>query len=410
MQPRSVASARSGSFTVEHDSSDDIPALQRLMEPEVCANPHELYKELREKSPVMRMGTMVVASRRDEVETVLKSPKIYASADATPLGNIRPLIPLQIDPPDHIRYRRILDPLFAPRQVAKLEESVTRLVDDLISRFKSRGSCDLVKEFTVPLPSEVFLTMFGLPLEDLPIFLKMKDGIVRPPGATLTEQNAYRDETGRDIYAYFETVLDAKADVPADDLISQLLTPAADGACLTRHEILDICYLLLTAGLDTVSATLECMFAHLATHPEDRQLLVDPEAANRAVEELLRWETPVVGVVRLATEDTELGGQAVHAGDQVNVMLGAINIEPGDALDHAEELDLTRASNRHAAFGVGIHRCLGSHLARLELRVALSEFHRQIPDYRLAPGTELSYSMGIRAVESLPLEFEPQPA
>ncbi|MGH9093747.1 MAG: cytochrome P450 [Acidimicrobiales bacterium] len=394
--------------------------MQTLMDPAICADPHALYRDLRRDAPVMRTGNMVVVSRREEAESVFKQPNLYSSAmEATSLGNVRPLIPLQIDPPDHIRYRRILDPLFAPRRMAVLETRLTELVSNLIARFKDRGHCDLVQEFTVPFPSEVFLTMFGLPLDDLPIFLTMKDGIVRPPGSTRSEQAAHRRATGSSIYTYFERVLedrelderarDERGGAPGDDLISLFLTPAEDGSRLSHDEILDICYLMLVAGLDTVSASLECMFAHLAQHPDDRRLLAtDAGAAAGAVEELLRWETPVMGVARLATAETELGGQPVHAGDQVSVLLGATNLEPGGAVDHPEELDLRRVGNRHTAFGSGVHRCLGSHLARLELRVALSEFHRQIPDYRLAPGTELTYSMGIRSIESLPLEFEPQ--
>src|SRR5262249_14024506 len=146
------------------------------------------------------------------------------------------------------------------------------LVNRLIDRFAGRGECDLVPEFTIPLPSEVFLTMFGLPLEELETFLRMKDGIILPPGAA-EEQAAHRRATADEMYTYFNTVLDARAADPRDDILSGFLQVED----LTREEILDICFLLMIAGLDTVTASLDCFFAYLAQHPSDRdQLVADP--------------------------------------------------------------------------------------------------------------------------------------
>lgn len=391
--------------------SDELPPSMTLMDPATCAAPHDMYTSLREESPVLRLGNMVVCSRRAEIEEVLRCPATYSSAAAmetTSLGNVRPLIPLQVDPPDHIRYRRLLDQLFAPKRMAKLEASIALLAGGLIDGFAARGACDLVEEFTVPLPSEVFLTLLGLPLEDLGDFLAMKDGIIRPPGTTLSELVATRNEAGGRIYEYFEKEIRAREGQPArDDLLGGFLSPGPDGTRLSHDEILDICYLFLIAGLDTVSASLECMFAYLAQHPDDRKLVAsDPSAIPTAVEELLRWETPVMGVVRAAAEEAELGGEPVHAGEGVSVLLGAANVEPGRIAD-PDVVDLRRDVNPHIAFGAGIHRCLGSHLARLELRVALREFHARIPDYQLEEGAELVYSQGIRSIQHLPLVFPP---
>jgi cytochrome P450 len=154
-----------------------------------------------------------------------------------------------------------------------------------------------------------------------------------------------------------------------------------------------------------VTATLDCMFAFLAQHPEHRKQLVDdPSLIPAAIEELLRYETPVMGVARVAAQDSEIGGCPVHKGDQVVVILGAANTDDAEFGD-ASEVRFDREVNRHLAFGGGVHRCLGSHLARLELRVALREWHRRIPEYSLAEGAVLEYTTGIRSIDHFPMVF-----
>jgi cytochrome P450 len=371
-----------------------------------AAHPQPMFKLLREHAPVMAVEGGVMLSRKADIDEAFRRPDVFSSnADALNIGNVRPLIPLQIDPPDHVRYRRLLDPLFAPKRMAVLESRTAALVHRLIDRFADRGHCDLVTEFTIPLPSEVFLTMFGLPLEDLDTFLRMKDGIIRPPGDH-DEQAAHRRATAEEMYAYFNKVLDVRTSDPRDDILSGFLSAEFDGRRLTREEILDICFLLMIAGLDTVTASLDCFFAYLAQHPDHRDRLVaDPALIPNAIEELFRWETPVTGVPRIAVQDTEFGGIPIRAGDQVMILLGSANTD-GDEFPDADVVDLDREVNRHLAFGGGVHRCLGSHLARLELRVAMREFHSRIPNYRLAPDAALEYTSGIRSLASLPLLWE----
>jgi cytochrome P450 len=235
----------------------------------------------------------------------------------------------------------------------------------------------------------------------------MKDGIIRPQhvvGQPLghPDTDAHQQATADSIYAYFEKLLTERAGVRGDDLISQLLDAEVDGDRLSQDEIVDICFQLVIAGLDTVSASLDCFFGYLAQHPEQRRRLVaHPEAIAQVVEELLRWETPVMAVARIATRDSEIAGCPVHAGDQVIALIGAANVDEKEFADADVRFD--RDVNRHLAFGGGIHRCLGSHLARLELRVALREWHRRIPEYRLKPGVELDFTPGIRSVDSFPI-------
>jgi cytochrome P450 len=337
-----------------------------------------------------------------------------SNMDAVDLKNIRPMIPLQIDPPDHKKYRKLLDPIFAPRRMALLEDSVAVIANKLIDGFIDRGELDFAREFSVPFPSEVFLTLLGLPLSELDRFLTMKDGIIRPNHVTgepygSAAASAYQQKVADSIYEYFNEVLDEREENRQDDLLSHFLDAEVEGSSLTRNDILDICFLFLIAGLDTVTATLDCMFAFLSQNPEHRmQLVDDPSLIPSAVEELLRWETPVMGVVRASVEDTSLDGCSIKKGDQVMIMLGSANTEESEFED-ADTVRFDREANRHIAFGGGIHRCLGSHLARLELRVALREWHRRIPEYSVEPDHTLVYTGGIRSIEHFPMRLTAAP-
>jgi cytochrome P450 len=178
-----------------------------------------------------------------------------------------------------------------------------------------------------------------------------------------------------------------------------------DGEPLSERELLGMSHLLLIGGLDTVTATLDCMVAFLAVHPDHRHQLADPAVVPGAVEEMLRWLTPVMLVPRAVARDCEMGGVQLSAGDAVNLVLGAANMDENEF--GVPDVDFAREPNRHLAFGGSHHLCLGAHLARLELRIALEEFHQRIPDYRIADGADVHYSTGIRQAEHLPLAFEP---
>jgi len=383
-----------------------------LMDPEMLRHPQPVLKALRERAPVLAVDGMgVLLNRRDLIDEAFRNPVVFSSnMSAVDLCNVRPLIPLQIDPPQHKSYRKILDPLFAPREMVKLEDAFASRVNALIDGFIERGSVDFAQEFSIPFPSLAFLALLGLPADELPSFLRMKDGIIRPDfviGAPREDPatKAYQREVANSIYEYFDRVIDQRTAQRQDDLISRFLDTEVDGERLTREEILDICFLFLIAGLDTVTATLDCMFGFFVEHPEHRQEIVDdPSLIPAAVEELLRWETPVMTVVRVAMEDTEIGGCPVREGDHVMAMLSAANIDEAEFPD-GDIVRFDRDANRHIAFGVGVHRCLGSHLARTELRIALREWHRRIPEYALVDGTALEFTPAIRSVEHFPMVF-----
>jgi cytochrome P450 len=249
------------------------------------------------------------------------------------------------------------------------------------------------------------LALIGLPQSDLPQFLKWLDDTIRPDAKDEVEAQQIREAAGRAISEYFETALEEKRRNPDDRLLSRIVTAEVDGRPLTQAEMLGMCHLLLLGGLDTVTATLDCMIAYLARHPERRRAVVaDPELMNAAIEELLRHQSPVMMVPRILAQDIEMGGVSLSAGDGATLLVGAANCDAAEFAD-PDDVRLDRGHNRHLAFGGGPHRCLGSHLARMELRVAMEEFHKRIPEYQLADGAEIHFSPGIRQADNLPLVF-----
>ena len=380
------------------------------VDPEALANPQPFHKMMREADPVMALedGLMdtTIVFRHEDVMHVLHDPETFSSNDdAVAIGQVRPLIPLQIDPPAHKTYRRLLDPLFAPKQVAKLEDRTRALVTTLIDAVIEDGHTNFHHEIAEPLPTQIFLELMGLPAERFREFIELKDGIIRPPAKTVEQREEMTAQTGQRIYEVLYEVIDARNAEPRDDFISGFLAAEVDGHRLTPDDVADIGYLFFLAGLDTVTASLDCMLGYLSQHPEQRDRLVgEPEIIPSAIEEMLRWETPVPGVIRITMKDTEVGGCPVAAGTSITPLLGSANNDEAVWPD-ADAVDFDREVNKHLAFGGGVHRCLGSHLARMELRVVLEEWHARVPDYRLPDGHELLYTGQLRQIENLELEW-----
>ena len=381
---------------------------------DMARDPQPTYRAMRDAAAVLPFDdSMVIVCRRGEIEEAFRRPDMFSSnMSAVDLENVRPMIPLQIDPPDHKKYRKILDPLFAPRQMAVLEEPVTKLVNDLHGRLRRTRRDRLRRRVLDPVP----VTRLPHPARPAPggapRFLAMKDGIIRP------------DHVAGAVRGSKIAVGHQKATARLDLRLLQRRTGSAPDRGPRRHthhvprqrgrwtspdreDILDICFLFFIAGLDTVTASLDCFFAYLAQQPEQRRRLVeDPSLIPAAVEELLRWETPVMAVARVAVEDTELGGCPIKAGQHVSVLIGSANTDDAEFGD-GDAVRFDRDPNRHLAFGGGIHRCLGSHLARHELRVALREWHRRIPDYSIKPGHTLTYTPGMRSIDHFPMILGP---
>jgi cytochrome P450 len=389
------------------DDSSPQGAGLNIMSAGFAACPQPVFADMHQRCPVMRLppNATPIVTRYEDVLWALRHPEIFSSEMEMhlALGTQRPMIPQQIDPPLQTDYRKILDPRFSRRRMLEIAPDVRRHANELIDAVIDTGRCDFGKAFAIPLPCTAFLSLMGLPREELDLFLELKDGIIRPQTQTNDpeEQGRIRTATGKRIYDYFEMMIDERGKSPRDDMMTYLVAAEIEGRKLSRHEILDICFLLLLGGLDTVTASLGCNIAFLAANPQHRQKIVaDPSLIPAAIEELLRWETPVMVVPRLVKQDVELSGITLKATEMALLMLGGADVDC-DAFTDADRVVFERERNRHVAFGAGPHRCLGSHLARMELTVAMEEWHRRIPDYAIEEGATPRFSSGIREVSDL---------
>lgn len=395
-----AAAAESYRMRAVFDDDDARAALS-------SATPQQFYVDRAAESPVLRRGEGLALLRMADILYVNKHHDVEQASKF--LGSNRPAIPLGLDGPEHRKYRRLLDPVFTAKRIEHLAPQVRQLANEMIDTFIDDGQVDVYQRWCEPLPSTIFLRIMGLPEEDLDDFLRFKNltlGNADLGDVTLEEMMAHRAEAVTWIQDYFTASLDDRESrgEPGDDMIGMLLTTEVEGDRLTREEILDILGLLMIAGLDTVAAALACNLSYLARHPEDRaRLIADPSLWRSAIEELMRWESSVTQGGRIALEDLELpSGETIPAGTHMTISWSAANLDP-DYFPDPLTVDLERSPNPHIGFASGFHRCLGSHLARMEMREALQVFHERIPEYDIAPGTELVYSGNPRAPHHFPL-------
>jgi cytochrome P450 len=376
----------------------------------MAENRTEAYRILREAGPIIKSPRGYVLSSSEYVEYALKHPELFSSKRAFDMvGSPLPMVPIAFDPPEHTRYRRILQPFVGPRQAAGWQPKVRMLVGTLIDSFVERGHCDLVAELAVPLPADVFLSLFGLPKQDRDRLIAWKEGLLANPMARGGQPTEEMIRAGAELFTYLVAHIENRRRQfdGADDLLGRLLADTSDER-LSDEELLGLSFLFVLAGLDTVTSALSTAFAALAVQPRLRQqIAADPSVIPDAVEELLRMDGPVVFVPRVASQDIELGGHTIAAGSEIQVAIAVANRDPAEHAD-ADAIDLRR-QERHYAFGGGPHRCLGSHLARMEMREVLAEWHRRIPDYELAGGftPRVEWPTGLVGLDTLPLVFPP---
>lgn len=376
----------------------------------------ELAKELREGSPVY-FNTFAqgywVFTRHAAVKDIYKQPEIFSSESITPWQPepVYRFVPTQIDAPDHIKYRRIVNPWFAPRAVEAANERLRVLCRDLVEEVAPTGGCDLVAGFALRLPTEAFLSMIGIDRKDADLFVRWVEDFFGGFGGD-PEGLAPMVKALDDIRAYWVAALDERrgeAEPREGDLASHLLHATFDDRPLTDAEMLDMLTVLVLAGLDTTRAELGYMFRHLAEHPEHRRMLIErPELIPGAVEEVLRYYTIIFGDGRKVTRDLEFHGVQLKQGDMVYGLVSGANRDP-DAYERAEEFVIDRERCPHLGFASGPHVCLGAHLARREMVLAVEEWLRVIPDFEIAPGAELQERGGgaMMTLTSLPLRWDP---
>lgn len=376
---------------------------------------NQMVAELRAKGPVVHSsahGGHWIVTGYELAHAVLRDAETFSSYPNS-LVNVGDgkLIPIELDPPQHTAYRHVLQPLFSPKRMKALEPEIRAVVNRLIDGFAGRGSAEFVSEFAHELPATVFLQLMGWPVEDAPMFTEMTDIAVQgKPGATDEENVIARQQAARQMFAYFgEMIAERRAGGRADDITTEVInTPLEiDGKVepISDEMLSRMCFLLLIAGLHTVQGSLAWSIMHLSARPRERQGLIDdPSLLPAAVEEILRYEA-AISMGRRAQRDTMLGEVPISAGDQLLVILAGPNRDSQEFSD-PNEFRVDRTQNRHLSFGAGPHRCIGSHLARIELRIALEEIHRRIPDYRLDPEMPVvSQSSSVRGVAQLPILF-----
>ncbi len=325
------------------------------------------------------------------------------------MGSREPLIPLHLDGDIHRKYRRLIDPIFAPRRVVAYEEGFRRLADETIDEFIADGRVEFYEHFAVPLPSKMFMQIFGAEEADREFFISCKNDILFTVGTTMEERDAVGVEVGDRMRARLQELIDKgrAGGGQGDDLIDTFLRWEVDGESLTDDDILNIMHLFVIAGLDTVTSSISLIVGWLAHNPEQRrEVLKDPSMIPAVIEELLRFESPVPsGGPRWAIEDTEINGVPVKVGDMIYLCWASANLDP-ESFEDPQEVRFDREHNRHIAFAAGRHRCLGSHLARLELRVALEQWHSRVSDYWVDPEGNPEYVYnGVRGAEVMPLRF-----
>ncbi|MCV7196430.1 cytochrome P450 [Mycobacterium angelicum] len=370
------------------------------------AGPQSVYHEKAKEVRAERVQPGVVTLyRRDDLVRVNRHPAVLgAGGRGGNFGNDNPLIPLEIDGADHKKWRRLLDPLFAPKQMTRLAGLVRKRAAELVERFAGEPTAELYEAYCIPLPCLTFLEFLGAPAEDLEFFIGFKDGVLHPQGNTREQIRANQATAGSALFDYFTGFLGRRraAGAVGDDVLSVLLRARIDGQPLTDDELLNIIYLLMFAGLDTVTASMSCLLAWLGQHPHERRRLAeDPALIPRAIEELMRYESPAPSSIRYATADIDLGdGLTIRAGEAIHVSWAAANVDP-TAYPDPLRVDFDRGRFHHLAFGSGVHRCLGSHLARLELRVALEEFLARVPDYAVHTDGLVYDNVSVRTVQQL---------
>ena len=393
-------------------ATDDVARRFDHYSPEFVLDPAPTYAHLRQQCPVGRAetyGGFWIFSKYEDVYRAYHEPEVFSSYPiSTPpnMGQMERLIPVEIDPPDHRHYRRIVDPLFGPKEVNGLEPALRAHAIELIDTILAKGECDFIAEFAVPYPSAAFLELMGLPIADRDMFVGWKDRIIHGLGAApgdVAALDEVRTQAGLEIYAYFAELLDARSEQLTDDLVSHLLRARFAGEReLSQFEVLNFCFLLFIAGLDTVTSALGHSILHLGRRPDlQDRLAEEPALIPSAIEELLRWESPVFPG-RTVMAPCTVRGVELEPGDRVMLLTGSAGLDE-DAFERADELILDRHPNRHIAFGAGNHRCLGSHLARLELRVAFEEIVRRMPRFSIPEGAEIhAHGGGVKGIGNLP--------
>jgi len=395
-----------------------------ILDPDIYIRgvPHDTFRLLRREAPVYWHpepggGGFWAVTKYDDVVTVSMDPATFSSAlrgsliedppeDALPV--MRSLL-INQDPPRHTKYRRLVSKGFTPAMVRRLEPHIRELTGRIIDRVAPLGQCDFVTDVAAELPLQVIVELMGVPLEDRH---RVFDWSNRMLGNADPEYSGSIEEARRaslELYAYANELASKRKRDPQDDLVSVLMRADLDGEALTEAEFDAFFMLLAVAGNETTRNAIAGGMLALIQHPEQRaRLLADPSLLPLAVEEMLRWVSPVIHFRRTATRDTELRGQRIRQGDKVVIFYASANRDE-DYFPDGDVFDVGRTPNEHVAFGPGgPHFCLGANLARLEMRIMFEELLRRLPDMELAGPVQRLRSNFINGIKHMPVRYTPQ--
>lgn len=369
-------------------------------------DPFAVWDELAGEDPLIYSTAgrgFFVATDYETIKGILQNPASWSSLPTTLTYTSREVIntfiPIAMDPPQHGRYRGPLIPLFGPRAVKRFDPQIRVISNELIDDILAKGTCDYVRDFASQLPARFFLGWLGLGDEDQH---RMHELATRATYGFESQQA--RSDIEHEIGLIIRRLLEDRQQNPQDDLATELLQVRIDGEPMDMDSLVSIGSLAFVAGQDTTAGNLAYAMLHLSQHAEDRQRLVnEPEVIPLALEELTRLYNAGGPVGRIAAHDQELHGCQIKAGDRI--FLARVT---ADRNVYEDGVKLDRQPNRHTAFGLGPHRCLGIHVARLEMQIALEEWHKRIPDYRVPDGFVAKHMYGtfMQQVASLPLIFE----
>jgi cytochrome P450 len=402
---RAMASASTTEWP-EHVPGGLVRRFDVINDPDVLADPWAAVDRMRDDTPVAWSPEPVghwIVTGPDELREVLSEGETFSSYPGgfPPLTGFWPrkLNPLELDGDEHARYRRLLTPLFSPRAIRPLETAVRERATELITKLAAAERFEFVSALARPLPSSVFLSLFGAPVERAETFTQWASDLLHASDPVVARAAA------ENIVAFLTETIAERQREPRADMISAIAQTEFEGRQLTADELLDVSFTLFLGGLDTVTNQLGVMALHLATHPEQQEALrSDPALLDAALDELLRLN-PIVQVPRTLTRDYVLNGIRLREGDTVLAVLPAAPRSPAEFTDPTEAR-FDRERNWTTGFGLGPHRCVGMHLARQELRVVLELMTTLAPPFRLAPGATWQWhTANVWGLDRLDLEF-----
>lgn len=391
-----------------HPTRDDIDLVSGDF---YGSDPIEQYAWMRANAPVYfdeRNGVWGITKYAD-LKAVAKDPGQFSNA-----GGIRPNqdpLPMMIDmdDPDHLRRRKLVNKGFTPRGVRELEPKIVEVCDDIIDAVCEKGECDLVSEIAAPLPMVMIGDALGVAPKDRSDLLTWSDDMLCALSNSATEESLTRAANAFGNYTAYasDVIADRRTSAPQDDLMSILVHAVVDGDSLDDHEIVQESLLILIGGDETTRHVISGGMRQLMLHPDQRdKLIANPELLGSAVEEMLRWVTPIKNMARTVTRDVELRGQQLHEGEKLLLLYQSANRDE-DVFDEPERFDVERSPNDHLAFGFGTHFCLGASLARLEVKVMVDRLLDRLPDLELVGESALRPANFVSGYESMPVRFTP---